>query len=206
MCGANWRDGFEALVLTPYLILFALVFGVNLLPAFGPPTAAILVLYGLNSDLPLMGLVPVAAVAAASGRFVLAHGFRFFARYVSEKTRANLAAARAAFERKKHSGIAALALFAMSPLPSAQLFGAVGLTGVRILPFTLAFFAGRLVSYTFYAGSAGLVAEHTSLGDVFRDSLTSPWGIALQVAMLAMLVALMKVDWAKVFGSADEER
>ncbi|MCL6252011.1 hypothetical protein M3P36_13275 [Altererythrobacter sp. KTW20L] len=189
--------------MTEYLILFALVFGINLLPAFGPPTAAILVLYGLNSDLPLMGLVPVAALAAASGRYVLAHGFRFFARYVSEKTRANLAAARAAFERKKHSGLAALALFAVSPLPSAQLFAAVGLTGVRILPFTLAFFSGRLVSYTFYAGSAGLVAEHTSVGHVFQDSLTSPLGVALQVAMLAMLVALMKVDWAKVFGSGE---
>jgi uncharacterized membrane protein YdjX (TVP38/TMEM64 family) len=189
---------------TEYLILFAIVFGVNLLPAFGPPTASILVLYGLNSDLPLIGLVPVAAVAAASGRYVLAHGFRYFAKKVSAKTRANLAAARAAFERKKHSGIAALALFALSPLPSAQLFGAVGLTGVRILPFTLAFFSGRLVSYTFYAGSAELVDRNTDLGDVFRASLTSQWGIALQVVMLGLLVLLLKIDWAKLFGPADK--
>ena len=32
------------------LTLFAIVFGVNLLPAFGPPTWAILVLYTLNTE------------------------------------------------------------------------------------------------------------------------------------------------------------
>lgn len=191
--------------MTEYLILFGIVFAINLMPAFGPPTWSVIVLFGINTDLPLAGLVPVAALAAASGRFLLAHGFRLSARMVSEKTRANLDAARAALERKRQRGLAALALFAVSPLPSAQLFAAVGLTGVRILPFTLAFFAGRLVSYTFYAGSAQLVDQHTSLGDTFRDSLASPWGIALQLVMLAMLVALLKVNWVKVFGPAERD-
>ncbi len=43
----------------------------------------------------------------------------------------------------------------------------------------------------------------TSLGEAFRDTLTSPVSIAVQVAMLAALVALAKVDWVKVFGPAD---
>lgn len=187
-----------------YLFLFAVVFGINLLPAFGPPTASIIILFGFNSDLPLPGLVLTAALAAASGRYLLAHGFRFFARFVSQKTRDNLAAARAAFEKRPRHGIAALAVFVFSPLPSAQLFGAVGLTGVRILPFTLAFFSGRLVSYSLYAGSAHLVEEHTSIGDTFGDYLSSPWGIALQVLMLGMLVALAKIDWVKLLGPADD--
>lgn len=189
--------------LTEYLILFAVVFAINLLPAFGPPTWSVIVLFGINSNLPLAGLVPVAALASSSGRYLLALGFRTFAGSLSEKTRANLAAARAAFERQKHGGLLALVFFAVSPLPSAQQFGAVGLAGVRILPFTLAFFAGRLVSYTFYAGSAQYLVTQTSLGEAFRDTLTSPVSIAVQVAMLAALVALAKVDWVKVFGPAD---
>ena len=189
--------------MTEYLILFGIVFAINLLPAFGPPTWSVIVFYGLTSSLPLPGLVITAALASSSGRYILAHGFRLFAGRLSEQTRANLAAARAAFERQRHSGLLALVFFAVSPLPSAQQFGAVGLAGVKIAPFTLAFFAGRLVSYAFYAGTAGLVAEHTSLGDTFRDSLTSPVGIAIQIAMLAALVALAKVDWARIFGPAD---
>ena len=189
--------------LTEYFILFAVVFAINLMPAFGPPTWSVIVLFGINSNLPLAGLVPVAALASSSGRYLLALGFRTFAGSLSEKTRANLAAARAAFERQKHGGLLALVFFAVSPLPSAQQFGAVGLAGVRIMPFTLAFFVGRLVSYTFYAGSAQYFVAHTSLGDAFADTLTSPISIAVQVAMLAALVALAKVDWVRIFGPAD---
>jgi hypothetical protein len=41
---------------------------------------------------------------------------------------------------------------------------------------------------------------------VISDSLTSPLGIALQVAMLAALVALLRVDWAAVIARHREER
>lgn len=189
--------------LTPFLILFGIVFAINLMPAFGPPTWSVIVLYGLNSDLPLPGLVVTAALASSSGRYVLAHGFRLFASKLSARTRANLAAARAAFEQKRHHNLMALAFFIVSPLPSAQQFGAVGLAGVRILPFTLAFFVGRLFSYAIYAGGAELVEQQTSLGDTFRENLTSPWFITIQVVLLGGLVALAKVNWAKVLGRKD---
>ena len=179
-----------------YFILFAVVLGNNLLPAFGPPTWAIIVLFGINSHIPIWAIVPIAAVAAALGRFALAHATRSGRRWVSGKTRANLEAAGKALQKNKRRGFLALALFAFSPLPSAQLFEAAGLTGVRLLPFTAAFFAGRLVTYSIYAAGAK-AAQHSSLADTFRHALTSPIGIGLQVLMLGGLVALAKVDWAK---------
>lgn len=182
-----------------YLTLFVVVFAVNLLPAFGPPTWSIIVLYGLNSDLPAPAIVVVGAVAAASGRLALAHGFRLLGHKVSQKTKRNLAAARAAFERRKASGILALALFALSPVPSAQLFAAVGLAQVRLLPFTLAFFSGRLVSYSIYAGLVKTF-ENTILGAGFAEHLSGPAGIVLQLLMIAGLVALARIDWERVFG------
>jgi uncharacterized membrane protein YdjX (TVP38/TMEM64 family) len=185
-----------------YLTLFAIVFGVNLMPAFGPPTWTIIVLYGLNSNLPAPAIILVGALAAASGRFTLASGFRFLAHHVSENTKANLNAAREALERNKRSGLIGLGLFALSPLPSAQLFEAAGLTGVRLLPFTLAFFAGRLVAYAIYAGTAKAM-EGLTLGDTFKETLTSPIGIAIQVAMLAALVALARIDWARLLAKKD---
>lgn len=181
--------------MTEYLILFAIVLGVNLLPAFGPPTWSIIVLFGFNSDLPVPAIVLTGAVAAALGRFGLAHGTRLFRSWLSDKTRRNLAAAKEALEQNRRRGVLALGLFALSPVPSAQLFEAAGLAGVRLLPFTLAFFAGRLVSYSIYAGSAKAV-ENLTLGDTFREALTSPLGIGLQVVMLAGLVALARIDWA----------
>lgn len=179
------------------LILFAVVFAVNLMPAFGPPTWSIIVLFGLNTELPVPAIVATGAMAAALGRLCLAYGFRLLRRWLSEDTLANLEAAKAALERSRGRGLAVLALFALSPLPSAQLFEAAGLTHVRLLPFTLAFFAGRLVSYSIYAGGAKVVSDMT-IGDTFREGLTSPLGVGLQLLMIAGLVALARVNWAKV--------
>lgn len=187
------------------LTLFAIVFGVNLLPAFGPPTWAVLVLYVLNTDLPPALLIPVAALAAASGRLLLALAFRLLGNKLPKKYRSNLAAAREALEKNRRNAILALGLFALSPVPSAQLFEAAGLAGVRLLPFTLAFFLGRTVSYTIYVlTAAGLRA--TSLGDTFKEAITSPWGIALQVAMLIGLVLFARIDWAKLLNGKKRGR
>ena len=57
------------------------------------------------------------------------------------------------------------------------------------------FFAGRLVSYSLYVAGASAVKK-TNLGNLLVSSLTSPWGIAVQVAFLAGVVALAHIDWA----------
>jgi uncharacterized membrane protein YdjX (TVP38/TMEM64 family) len=187
------------------LTLFAIVFGVNLLPAFGPPTWAVLVLYVLNTSIHPALLIPVAALAAASGRFLLALAFRLLGNRLPKKYRGNLAAAKAAMEKNRRNAILALGLFALSPVPSAQLFEAAGLAGVRLLPFTLAFFVGRTISYSIYVfTAAGLRA--TSLGDTFKEAITSPWGIALQVAMLIGLVLFARIDWAKWLGGKKKRK
>ncbi len=187
--------------MTQYLILFAIIFGVNLMPAFGPPTWSIIALYTLNSDLKVPLLVIVGAAAAALGRYLLGHGTRLLgARFLPERIRSNLDAAREALERRKRHAFLALGLFALSPVPSAQLFEAAGLTGVRLLPFTVAFFAGRIVSYSIYAYTAKGIRS-SSLGDAFRRSLTNPIGLAIEIAMIALLVVLTQVDWRKRLGA-----
>jgi len=180
-----------------YAAVVAAVFGLNLLPAFGPPTWAILVLFSLNGDYWEPALVGAGAVAAASGRLVLAHATRKLGRRLPARHRENLEAAGELVTRRGGRSLALLALFAISPLPSAQLFEAAGLMTVRLLPLTAAFFAGRLVSYAIYVGGAGALSS-TDTGKVLLSSLTSPWGVILQVAMLAALVALARVDWRRM--------
>lgn len=182
--------------MTAYLLFFAVVLAVNLMPAFGPPTWSIIALYGLNSDLPLPALIGLGAAAAASGRLLLAYGFRLIGSRLSARRRESLAAAGAALERRKRSALLGLGLFALSPVPSAQLFEAAGLMGVRLFRFTLAFFFGRIVSYSIYASTARHI-QASSLGDAFGSALTSPLGIAAQVAAIALLVVLARIDWAR---------
>lgn len=191
--------------MTGYLILFAIVLGVNLMPAFGPPTWSIIVVYGLSTRMPLPALVVTAAFSAALGRFLLAHAFRLLSGQIPGKMKRNVAAAGRALERRKRNTFIALGLFALSPLPSAQLFEAAGLAGVRLVAFTAAFFVGRLISYSAYGLTAKGI-EKTTLGDTFRHTLTSPLGIGLQLAMIALLVALTQIDWEKHLGTAHSKR
>ena len=179
-----------------YLLLFLIVFGVNLLPAFGPPTWTLLVFARLTWHLDPVAIVLIGAVAAMSGRFVLATGTRHFRGRLSEKRRANLMAADDLLFAKKGRAWAVLAVFVVSPLPSAQLFVAAGLLDVALVPLTLAFFVGRLASYSFYVAVATLAERQ--LGGVLRNVLGSPWSIALQVLLLAAAAALPFIDWSRV--------
>lgn len=180
-----------------YVVVAAAVFAINLLPAFGPPTWAVLVLFTVNGDYATWLLVLVGATAAASGRLVLAHATRRLGRYLPERRRANLKAAGDLLAQRRGRSIAFLALFAISPVPSAQLFEAAGLMSLRLLPLTGAFFVGRTVSYAIYATGAE-AASDTDTGQVLLSQLTSWWGVALQVAMLAGIVLLARVDWVRL--------
>ena len=183
-------------MLRDYLTVAVLIFAINLLPAFGPPTSAVLVAFTLNFDLAPVPLVAAGAVAAATGRFVLATGTRRLRPRLSGKRRDSLAAAQRYLESNRARTAAGLGLFALSPVPSGQLFVAAGLMTVRLLPLTLSFFAGRLVSYTLYV--SGAHALKGSVGDQALDGLTSPLGLALQALALVALVLLLRLDWVAI--------
>jgi len=98
--------------------------------------------------------VLLGALAAASGRFVLASTTRHFRGRFSAERRANLQAAEELLVGSRAKAAAGLGLFALSPVPSAQLFVAAGLLTVPLVPLTAAFFVGRLVSYSLYVAAA----------------------------------------------------
>jgi hypothetical protein len=171
------------------LIALGVVFAVNLLPAFGPPTWAVLVFFSLQFDLPGVALVLGGALAAASGRYLLASGTRRLRPRLSAARLQRLDRAQEALGADRRRTAAGRGLFAHSPVPSGQLFVAAGLMTVPLLPLTAAFFAGRLVSYSIYVSAANLAADN--LGDVVLDALTSPLGMGLQLAMLVALGFLL---------------
>lgn len=180
----------------PYLAVFAIVFGINLLPAFGPPTWAVLVFTRLHWHLNPVALVLIGAVAAASGRYLLALGARHFSTRLPRRMQDNLQDARGLLNRKRGSVLAIFAVFVVSPLPSAQLFLAAGFLDLNLPLFTLAFFVGRLVSYSTYMTVA--VLADRQLGNVLGQLFGSPWSIALQVALLAIVCLLPLVNWRKL--------
>ena len=178
-----------------YVALFAIVFGINLLPAFGPPTWAVLVFTRLHWHLNPITLVLIGAVAAMSGRYLLARGARHFKGRMPQRMKSNLQDAQTLIERKKVGAVALFALFVVSPLPSAQLFLAAGLLDLPLGLLTLAFFFGRLISYSIYVSVATLADKQ--LGNVIGQIFGSPWSIALQIVLLVAVCFLPFVNWRR---------
>lgn len=187
------------------LLMAAVVFGLNLLPAFAPPTWAVLVFFRLKYDIPAGALVVVGAASAASGRFVLASAFRRLGSHLPERRRTDLEAVGTVLTEGRRGRWGVLALFLLSPLPSTQLFEAAGLAPqVRLVPVTLAFFVGRLVTYSLYVGGATLAKD--TLTQILRQGITSPWAIVLQAVLLALLVGFVVTPWARILGYDPERR
>ena len=178
------------------VILFA-----NIVPAFAPPTWTILVLFVLTKHPSLVALVAIGVIAAVSGRALLALAFRRLRSWLPRGYVANMAAAGTTLTKSRGRSFAVLLLFLISPISSAQLFEAAGLMEkVKLRPLLVAFGVGRIISYSIYVSGAHAL-QATSLGTLFKKYLTSPQAIGLEIVLVAGLIALGNIDWAKRRGN-----
>jgi len=179
-----------------YYILALLVFALNLLPAFAPPTMAVLIFYKLNTDLDTAAIIAIGVLAASSGRYILALGTRALRSKLKREYRENLEHLGEVVNRNSKSIILYFLFFLISPLPSAQVFEAAALMNARLVPITITFLIGRSISYSLYVAGAATLKEH-AMSNVLLDSMKSPWGITIQLIALGCLYLLLKVDWSK---------
>jgi uncharacterized membrane protein YdjX (TVP38/TMEM64 family) len=178
------------------IALAGVVLFFNLMPAFAPPTWAALVLFSLNTELHPIVIVAVGAIFAGTGRYLLARTTGLFRNRISKKSLTNLEAAQTLLTENTSRKLLTIGMFVISPLPSAQLFEAAGLMGVRLLPLTIAFFSGRIVTYNFYVFGASELKAH-GIGDLITKEFTSVWAILFQVVMIASVVLITRIDWKR---------
>ena len=168
----------------------------NLMPAFAPPTWTALVLFSLNTDVQPIVIVAVGALFAGLGRYLLARATGLFRNRISVKSLENLKSAEQVLSHNTSRKYLTLGMFVISPLPSAQLFEAAGLMGVRLIPLTIAFFSGRIITYNFYVFGATELKAH-GVGELITKEFTSVWAILFQLVMITSVVLLTRINWAK---------
>ena len=129
-----------------HVVLFVVIFLLNLLPAFAPPTWTAMSFIGLT--IPGIDFISLAVVAAAAATFgiTLAKLSRAIVRQrlLSQQTRCNVDAIRHGIERRPITTFGTFLAYAFSPLPSNYLIIAYGLTSLPITFLALPFFVGRL--------------------------------------------------------------
>lgn len=176
-----------------YLLLFAIVFAVGIIPAFGPPSWVFAVFFRQHYGLSVPIVVLVTALATTLGRLVLAVLTKKVRSHIPAKYVANLEYSRRLLTGKKKSIWVIIGLFVLSPLPSAQLFETAGLMKIPLLPLGLAFFVGRVLSLSVYVGLAHLTTY--KLDRLWEAGFSSVWAIVAEVLTLACIVILLNLKW-----------
>jgi membrane protein DedA with SNARE-associated domain len=135
--------------LSALAVVFAAVFGLNLLPAFAPPTWMALAAVGFTLPEMNPALVSlVGALAATLGRLALAKlsGWLVRGKLLSEAQRRNVDVIKERLKRRRALTFSVFLFYAFSPLPSNFLFIAYGLTGLPLSRIALPYFVGRTLS------------------------------------------------------------
>lgn len=181
-----------------WLLVIAITVALNAVPAFMPPTWAVLVYFHLQHGLGVVPLALAGAVGATGGRALLALASRALGpRIVPGRWRTNIEALADLLRKRRAFGLAALGLFALGPIPSNHLFIAAGLARVPLGPILAVFGVARCVSYLLWVSATSVAA--TSLRDVVTPRFGNGAAIAAQLAGFALIIALMQVDWQTRF-------
>jgi membrane protein YqaA with SNARE-associated domain len=182
------------------------IFAVNAMPAFMPPTWTILAFAHAGLGLPMIPLAIGGALAAASGRWVLAIASSRYGRKLLRPERREVLARMGVWleQRAKWAPPLAVLIYSFGPIPSNQLFIAAGLMRMPLGGIVAAFLAGRLVSYPLWIGASGIAARR--MDELFSGHLLDAGAMLLDVALIAALVAFARIDWLRVIEGFERRR
>lgn len=183
-------------MLTIYLLLSLVVYSINVIPAFMPPTWMILAFFYITFDLKLVPVVILGAVFATLGRICLAMLARYhFTPFLSVKGKENYEALGAFLNSNRKVTIPLVIGYAFIPIPSNQVYMAVGMSQADIRLFAITFFFGRIISYTFWVAAAHKFQE--SIVTIFVAHFQRKETIIIEIAGLFMLWLLSRIPWKR---------
>lgn len=165
----------------------------NVTPILAPPTWAMLAYFHVQQDVPMLPAAVIGSVGATIGRVLLALASRRFgARLIPARRQADLERAMSRTTEQKRLNIPLLALFAVGPIPKSLLFMAAGMARLPLAPGAAVFGVARAIIYAAALTATGQAAS--SLGDVVTSPVGGPLLIAAQVASVAGMFLLLRVD------------
>jgi hypothetical protein len=184
------------------VLLFIVIFALNLLPAFAPPTWTAMSFIGLTTpEIDFVWIALVAATAATCGRIVLAKASRLLVRQklLSEQTRRNVDAIKLGIESRPVMTFGTVLGYSISPLPSNYLFIAYGLTSLPIAFLALPFFVGRLVSYGFWLKTASTVGDRLDFDWFESAHYFVGYFLLSQLLLIPVIYGFTRIDWHAAF-------
>ena len=185
------------MILGSYVLLASIVLGLNIIPAFMPPTWVVLAFFVTKYHLLLIPVVLIGATCATLGRVILASLSRkYFTKFFSQDSQANYATIGEYLNSHQHITVPLVVAYAFLPIPSNHVFIAAGLAKVRIKLLAGSFFAGRLISYTFWVSLTHRLADN--LPEIFSKHYARTGSIIIEIIGLIILYLLGKIAWKRI--------
>jgi hypothetical protein len=181
--------------------LFAVVFALNIIPAFAPPTWMALSWVGVTRPLGNPFVVAlIGTLAATTGRLALAKLARVIIRqrFMGDRMRGNIDVIKDGLARHRTLTFSVFLAYAFSPFPSNYLFIAYGLTSRPLWLVAVPFFIGRYVSYSFVVFTASEVSQRLALEATEAQAYLGVYFIASQLLLLGIVFVLAWIDWRHV--------
>jgi len=182
-----------------------IIIGLNVVPAFAPPTwmvlSALYIAYPQNIFL----LVIVGVTASTIGRYLLARGSKFAVQKLAKaEKKEHLEELKGKLDAKPLSKFLFSFVFCLGPLPSNTLFIVAGATGIRLREILAGFFVGRTISYMFLVFTTQKVfASLAATAEGTANMLT----IMIEVIGVLSILFFFFFDWEKfIWGKKDETK
>ena len=180
------------------LVAWAVVFLMNLVPYFMPPTWAVVTFFLIAFSLPVWPLAIGCAFASTAGRCGLYYlSARLGRQLLSDQKQRNVAAlGNWLNKRPGWRGVVDVLIYSLGPIHSNDLFIAAGLSGAKLWPVALGFLPGRTVSYPLLALAAK--GANDQLGGILTRQWHDPKWLALELLSIAGIWLFSRIDWARV--------
>lgn len=179
-----------------YIFLIIIIFGINVIPAFMPPTWIILAFFYTHYHLAFFPTVILGVIAATAGRTVLALLARHSKPFLSHQFIQNYESLGTVLQAKKKVTIPLILGYAFSPLSSNNLFIIAGLSNLNLAIVSGSFFLGRLISYTFWVTFSYHMPQR--LEDIFSRDLTNIGAFISAAISIVVIYVLGKINWTKL--------
>ncbi len=182
-----------------FVAVFLLVLVFNIIPFFMPSTWSVLTFFSVRHDnLNLILLIIIGALAATLGRLILAKFSRSVIRqhYLSQTTKHNIDALKTYLGKERGLLFLVIFFFALTPVPSNQLFIAYGLADLPLKNAAAPFFLGRVISYfaiiKTIQKALNLYAPDIQSADFFW------YFVLMQAVTIGTVYIFTKINWRKI--------
>lgn len=179
-----------------YLFVFFLVFVVNVIPAFMPPTWIVLSFFYLQFHLSLVPAVIIGACAATLGRIVLALIAHRLENFLPKSFLGNYKDLGEFLKKNESLTVPVVIGYAFSPVSSNTLFIIAGLSGLNLKVVAASFFVGRLISYSFWIAASHALSSR--LDQIFLGHFSNAGTIASAIISVFIVFIVGQIKWGRV--------